>query len=271
MVFLVLFSFFSLCTRPGQALFTQPARVSFFGQVPMNYRPLLLVPALLTALTASTLTQSAVDDLIAKNLTAKGGPEKLKSIQSMKQTSKMTTQGTEATITVYSKRPNLMRQELKIGAQTVTNGFDGEVSWIINPLSGMTKPIVVSGPQSDIIREQAAFDGPFIDYKTRGSKVLLNGVETLGDRKVQHLQVIARTQQTQHIYLDAETNLETKIVSMLDGRKFEQELSDYRDVEGVKVPFTIRMLVDGVLQSQISVQSVEFNVKIDDAMFKVVK
>jgi len=237
----------------------------------MTARHLAVMAGLVVSISVAISAQSAVDDLIAKNIAAKGGPEKLKSIQSMKQTSKMTTQGTEATITVYSKRPNLLRQELKIGEQTVINGFDGEVSWIINPLSGMTKPIVVSGPQSDIIREQAAFDGPFIDYKTRGSKVLLNGVETLGDRKVQHLQVIARTQQTQHIYLDAETNLETKIVSMLDGRKFEQELSDYRDVEGVKVPFTIKMLVDGVLQSQINVQSVEFNVKIDDAMFKVVK
>jgi outer membrane lipoprotein-sorting protein len=237
----------------------------------MTARHLAVVAGLVASISVAISAQSAVDDLIAKNIAAKGGPEKLKSIQSMKQTSKMTTQGTAATITVYSKRPNLLRQEVKIGGQTVTNGFDGEVSWIINPLSGMTKPIVVTGPQSDVIREQAVFDGPLLDYKMRGSKVLLNGIETLGDRKVQHIQVIARTQQTQHIYLDAETNLETRIVSMLDGRKFEQELSDYRDVEGVKVPFVIKMLVDGVLQSQIDVQSVEFNVKIDDAMFKVVK
>jgi len=93
----------------------------------------------------------------------------------------------------------------------------------------------------------------------------------LARQHVQHLQVIARTQQTQHIYLDAETNLEIRIVSTLDGRKFEQELSDYREVEGVKFPFKIKMLVDGVQQSQINVQSVEFNVKMDDAMFKVVK
>jgi hypothetical protein len=58
---------------------------------------------------------------------------------------------------------------------------------------------------------------------------------------------------------------------VLDGRKFEQELSDYREIDGVKFPFTIKMMVDGMLQSQISVQSVEFNVKIDDTMFKVVK
>jgi outer membrane lipoprotein-sorting protein len=237
----------------------------------MTARHFAVVAALLASIAVAISAQTAVDELIAKNLAAKGGLEKLKSIQSMKQISKMITQGKEATVTVYSKRPNLQRQEMKIAGQTITNGFDGEVSWILNPLSGMTRPIVVTGPQADVIREQAVFDGPLVDYKARGSKVLLNGVETLGDRKVQHLQVIDRSQQTQHIYLDAETNLETRIVSTLDNHKFEQELSDYRDVEGVRFPFTIKMLVDGVLQSEITVQSVEFNVKIDDAMFKVVK
>jgi outer membrane lipoprotein-sorting protein len=238
----------------------------------MTGRHLTVVAALIASISVAISAQNAVDDLIAKNVAAKGGLEKLKSIQSMKQISTMTTQGVEATITVYSKRPNLQRQEVRIAGQTITNGFDGEVSWIINPLSGMTRPIVVTGPQADIIREQAAFDGPLVDYQARGSKVLLSGgVETIGDRKVQHLQVITRAQQTQHIYLDAETNLDIKIVSILDGRKFEQELSDYREVEGVKVPFKIKMLVEGVQQSQVNLQSVEFNVKIDDAMFKAVK
>jgi len=238
----------------------------------MTARHLAVAAALIASVSVAITAQNAVDDLIAKNIAAKGGLEKLKSIQSMKQISTMTTQGVEATITVYSKRPNLQRQEVRIAGQTVTNGFDGEVSWILNPLSGMNRAIVVTGAQADVIREQAAFDGPLVDYQARGSKVLLSGgIETIGERKAQHLQVIARTQQTQHIYLDAETNLEIRIVSTLDGRKFEQELSDYREVEGVKFPFKIKMLVDGVQQSQINVQSVEFNVKMDDAMFKVVK
>jgi len=135
--------------------------------------------ALIASVSVAITAQNAVDDLIAKNIAAKGGLEKLKSIQSMKQISTMTTQGVEATITVYSKRPNLQRQEVRIAGQTVTNGFDGEVSWILNPLSGMNRAIVVTGAQADVIREQAAFDGPLVDYQARGSKVLLSGgIET---------------------------------------------------------------------------------------------
>ncbi len=56
-----------------------------------------------------------------------------------------------------------------------------------------------------------------------------------------------------------------------EGAKFEQELLDWRDVNGVKVPFHIRMLVNGVLQSENRVEKVELNVSIDDSVFAMPK
>jgi hypothetical protein len=48
-------------------------------------------------------------------------------------------------------------------------------------------------------------------------------------------------------------------------------MSDYRDVEGIKIPFSIRTLANGIQQGQIVVDKVEFNVKIDDAIFRMPK
>jgi hypothetical protein len=50
-----------------------------------------------------------------------------------------------------------------------------------------------------------------------------------------------------------------------------QQLSDYRDVNGIKVPFQTRTLVNGVLQTEMKVESVEFNVPIDTALFRLPK
>jgi hypothetical protein len=109
-----------------------------------------------------------------------------------------------------------------------------------------------------------------IDYKERGYLLELVGVETLGDRKVHHLKLTDQNRQVQHVYLDAETGLEAKLVSQNEiGQAFEQEMSDYRDVEGVKIPFAIRTLANGVPQGQIVVEKVEFNVKIDDSIFRM--
>jgi hypothetical protein len=42
-------------------------------------------------------------------------------------------------------------------------------------------------------------------------------------------------------------------------------------VDGLTVPFLIRLLTNGVVQSEIRVQSVEFNVQVDDAIFRMPK
>ena len=225
----------------------------------------LAVPAMVAA-----GGQQTADDLVAKNLMAKGG-QRWRDLQSVKQVSSMTMQGTEATTTVYLKRPNRLRQEMTIAGQQVTSGFDGVTPWMVNPLAGISRPIAVTGPQADMIREQGDFDGPFVDYKAKGYMLEFIGLETAGDRKFNHLRLVSQTRQVVHLYLDAATDLEARRVTEVGTSKLEQELSDYRTVNGVTVPFHIRMLVNGVPQSEIRVKTVEFNVTLDDAIFRMPK
>ena len=51
----------------------------------------------------------------------------------------------------------------------------------------------------------------------------------------------------------------------------ENQLSDYREIQGLKLPFTMKTLSGGNVVGQITVDSVEVNPKIDDAMFKMPK
>ncbi len=223
------------------------------------------------AVAVRSAPQATVDELIAKNLAAKGGLERLKAVNTIKQTSVVTLQGVDTPMTVYSKRPNLLRQEVKVGGQTVINAFDGVTPWIINPLVGPPIPIVVTGPQADMIREQSSFDGPLVDYQGQGYTIAAEGLETTGDRVLIHLRLTSRTKQVSHLYLDAITFLEAKLTNEMDKMKLEQEFSDYRDVDGIKVPFLIRTLTNGVVQSEIKVQKVEFNTKMDNTLFSLPK
>ena len=234
-------------------------------------RSVLALAAACALAVSGLAAQQPVDDLIARNLEAKGGAEKLKSVQSIKQVSQFTMSGMAATMTVYTKRPNRVRQEVKIAGQTVISAFDGVTSWIVNPMVGSDKPIAVTGPQADLLREQGDFDGPLVDYKTKGYTVELVGAETLGERKVNHLKLVTPSAQIVHLYLDATTNLEAKRLTEVQSLKLEQELGDYRPVEGVMIPFHVRLLVNGVPQSEMKVQSVQFNVTMDDAIFRMPK
>jgi outer membrane lipoprotein-sorting protein len=217
--------------------------------------------------------QQSVDNLIARNLEAKGGLAKLKAVQSVKQVSAVTMQGMQADMTVFLKRPNRMRQEISMAGagQRVINAFDGVTPWIINPMTGSTRPIAVTGPQADMLREQGDFDGPLVDYKAKGYTIELIGPESLGDRKVNHLRMVSASRQVVHLYLDATTGLEAKRSTQVETLLLEQEFSDYRTVDGVTIPFLIRLLTNGVPQSEFRVKSVEFNVAIDDAIFRMPK
>ena len=217
-------------------------------------------------------SEQAVDELVLKNLDAKGGLEKLKAVTTIKQTGTLSLQGQEAALTIYSKRPNMQRQEISVAGQQVINGFDGVTAWIINPLVGAVRPIQVTGPQADMIREQSNFDGPLVDYKNQGVTIeLVLGTEMMGDQKLIHLKLRSRTQQVSHLYLDSVTFLDAKLSIDTPQMKLDQQFWDYREQDGFKVPFLVRTIANGVLQSEMKLQSVEFNAPIDEAVFKMPK
>jgi outer membrane lipoprotein-sorting protein len=236
-------------------------------------RSYLVVAAVAVAMLACGRTASAqtVDEVIARNTEAKGGLAKMRSIQTMRQARRLSLQGMEAPVVVYAKRPNMVRQEIQTGGRLVVMAFDGSTPWMVNPNTGTPGAIALMGPQADAMRQDSDFDGPLLDYRSKGTTVELVGTETLGTKKAFHLKLTARTGVVQHYYLDTETALEVKLVTESDNTTVEQELSDYRDVDGVKVPFLIRTMVNGVLQAEMKVEKVEFNLKIDDAMFRMPK
>ena len=212
-----------------------------------------------------------VDELIARNLESKGGLARMRAVQTMKQTRRMNLQGMESPVVVYAKRPNMVRQEIAMGGRTVVMAFDGVTPWSLNPLSGSNAAIQVTGPMADTIRQDSDFDGPLVDYREKGLTIELVGAEALGTAKVHHLKVTTKNGLVQHYYLDATTALEVKLVTESDTATIEQELADYREVEGIKIPFVIRTLINGVKQGEIRLEKVEFNVKLDDAIFRMPK
>jgi outer membrane lipoprotein-sorting protein len=149
----------------------------------MNRRhPAIAVAVLLVAALARPASAQTADEIVAKNIAAKGGLEKLHSVQSMKQTGKLTLQGMETTLVIFGKRPNMVRQEMVVAGQTNINAFDGTTAWQLMPVMGMTAG-----------RHRA--DGEFNQGAVRlrraahrlqdkGYKLELVGTETMGDRKV---------------------------------------------------------------------------------------
>jgi outer membrane lipoprotein-sorting protein len=224
---------------------------------------------LLVALPAAAQTPSA-DELVAKNLAARGGQEKLQSLNTMKMVGNVTFQGMDMPMTLVTKRPNKMRQQLTVQGQEVVQAFDGQTVWAQNPMLGPgAQP--VEGPQADMIKTQALFDGPLLGYKDRGDTLEVVGEAQVDGAKAWKLKLSRKDGRTMHIFLDAETGLERQMSATMEQNGMTMEVdtifSDYQPVEGVPVARSVRTLIGGQQMGGLKVTSVEYNVPVEDTAF----
>ena len=217
-----------------------------------------------------------VDDIIAKNLQAKGGAAKWQSMKSVKMTGKMTAQGTEMPLTVYAMRPNFNRQEITMAAGKAIQAFDGTTAWVVNPMLGIETPQAVPGPAAELAKNSADFDGALINYKAKGNDIELVGKEQLEGKDVYHLKVTTKGGPVQHYLLDADSGIELRMsaeVELGSGQKqtLTTAMSNYKPVDGIMIPHTVTQTAGGRTLLQWTITTVEFNAVPDDSIFRLPK
>lgn len=229
----------------------------------------------LLALTLPALpaTAQTVDELIAKNVEARGGLDKLKSVQTMRLTGKMTMgPGMEAPVTLELKRPNSVRMEFTFQGMTGVQAWDGKSGWAISPFGGKTDPEPLSPEDAKEAEEQADMDGPLVDYKSKGHAVELLGKEKVEGSDAYKLKVTLKNGTVNYSYLDADSYLAIKEESKRTVRGSEVEvestIGDYKEVGGLLIPHSIQNGAKGRPEKQnIVVEKIELNPNLDDSRF----
>jgi hypothetical protein len=78
-----------------------------------------------------------------------------------------------------------------------------------------------------------------------------------------------------HYYIDAATDLESKMVIEVEegGQKntMEMRFSDFKTTEGRTLPFTVSQFVNGNPLAVMKFEKVEFNVPLDETLFRMPK
>lgn len=234
---------------------------------------LAVVPALLAAADApKTLT---AEEIVAKYLEAIGGLDKLKSIQSLRMTGKITMgPGLEAPMTMEMKRPSAMRMEFSVQGMTAITAFDGQKGWQVVPFGGQTEPEPLPDDQADDLRGQASIDGPLVDYKEKGTKIEVLGKENLDGVEAYKLKLTSKAGDSRFMYVEAARFLPIRetMSRNVQGNDVEVEvlLGDYRETGGSKFPYAIENRLKGLPMSQkMTIDKIEVNPTIDPARFKM--
>ena len=233
---------------------------------------LLAAPA--ANLFAAEAAAPTVDSLIAKNLEARGGLDKIKAVQSMRMTGKMMMGQMEAPMIIEMKRPANMRLEFTFQGMTGVQAYDGKSGWSLEPFGGKKDPEPMSTEDLKEAEEQSDMDGPLVDYKAKGNKVELVGKDKVEGSDAWKLKITLKSGDVRYLYLDADSYLEIKGESKRTIRGSESEIEttigDYKEVEGLLIPFSFQAGAKGSDAKQnIVVEKVEINPTIDLARFKM--
>jgi outer membrane lipoprotein-sorting protein len=228
-------------------------------------------------LAAALAAAETADEIVAKNIQARGGLEKIKSIQSMRMTGTMRLGDERLPTTLELKRPNRSRWEFTLEGQTAIQAFDGKTAWMIMPFEGQTEPQIMTDQEAKDIEMQADVDGPLVDAAAKGNTIELLGKEKIdGGVEAWRLRITRKTGDSRDLYIDAKTYLQVLAVSRRtnDGRSVEirSKIGDYRKVDGVMLPHSFEATASGVPQTQaLEFQKIELNVPIDDSRFAMPK
>jgi hypothetical protein len=224
-------------------------------------------------LAAGTLAAQTTDELLSKYLAAAGGAEKMKALSSLRRTGRFIGGGGfEAPLVTLNKRPNLTRTEFTTQGLTGVSAYDGKEGWKIEPWGGKKDPESMSEEELKSIMEDADFDGPLVDSKSKGITVESLGVEPVEGSDAFKLKVTLPSKDVTYYFLDAECYLPIKmeIHRFVRGEEhvYEYTLSDYKRVEGVYLPFYTEGNAQGSADKSKTVYTrIEANVPMAESLF----
>jgi zinc protease len=143
------------------------------------------------------------------------------------------------TIEMHEKAPNQLVATITINGAKFRQGFDGTVGWADDPQNGLREQ---TGSELSETKRDADFYHP-LDLRQLYSKFTVTGIEKINDRDTYAVEGATEQGDVDKMYFDVRTGLVLRIIGqhhMPEGvTSFTEDLKDYREVDGIKLPFTI--------------------------------
>lgn len=238
---------------------------------------LVLAAAMLAPSALGAQTTLSADELVAKNLSARGGAEAFAGLKSVKFTGKLLFPG-DFELAYEETRAregphDAVRIDAAVQGLTLVQAYDGANGWRINPFQGRRDAEKMTGDEARSLADSALINGVLLSARGEGAKVTSLGREDFDGTLAYKLKV-AQSDGDEFVYLlDPDTFLEIKMTETRRLRGAQQvteyELGDYEKVAGVYFPMSIDSWQQGQpnQRQRVIIASAEANVSAPPALF----
>ena len=207
------------------------------------------------------------DTVINRYLEAMGGRAKLEQLHSrvLKARFDMPDMGISASMEEYLTEPDMYLSRTNFtDFPAALRGVNGNIAWEINPMAG---PRVVTGAERSAYLRNARIE-PLLNWKQNFAQAEVGEDATVEGQACTKLVLTDADGGRVSFFIDKGTNLIARMEQTLGGQSVQANFSDYRTIDGVKVPFKMNMLA-GQFGFAVTVDSVEFNTEIGPEKFEL--
>jgi hypothetical protein len=229
---------------------------------------------LLLALATFALLMQAqtVDEIIAKNIQARGGLDKIKSLQSLRVSGRLSIGGFRAAFVQENKRPFKVREEQILQGMVGIDAYDGKIAWHIVPWEGRKDPDLISADDSKALIEDADIEGQLVDYKNKDHRAEYMGHDSVEGTDCYKIKLTLASGDVRYYFIDTDTFLELKIENELNVRGTvrytETYFGDYEKVDGIYFPFALESGSKGDTERvKYTIDKIAVNTPLPDSRF----
>ena len=234
----------------------------------IKMKNLIIFGLFILALVFAQFAQAqTVDEVINKHVDALGGKENLSKIQNVVMEGSLNIQGTEIALNLTQVNNKLNRQDITAMGM---HGFDmmtATEGWQYMPFQGMQKPEPKTADEVKESQSDLDIAGPLVDYAAKGHKMELVGKEDVDGTECYKIKASLASGKEVTFFIDPASSMiiRTKEKRKMNGQETEMQtdFSDYKAVEGVKMPYSITQQFGTVL-----ISSIKVNQTIPESVFK---
>ena len=233
-----------------------------------------LITLILTTFFLKIQAQTA-DQIVQKYIQQIGGEKAWKSIKTISSSGIYNYGGIEFPFTAIVKAPNKYKFIVPLNGKHYTQVFNGKTGWKIDAFKNETKPQYLRGKPARALANEAdvEIESSLINYAKKGFSIHLEGKETIEGKECFKVNLFKKEGEIESYFIDNQDFSLIMKSALSKNDELEKTIldayfSDYREVNGVKIPFVISYKFKDQNILKITTEKVEMNEKVNDSIFK---
>jgi outer membrane lipoprotein-sorting protein len=227
---------------------------------------------LILAAAASAAPGADVKDVLAKMIDAQGGRTALEAVKdtTVAGNVEMIQMGVNATITMYQKEPDKMRLDIEVMGMVITQAYDGQKAWFVNPQTGATEEMPEA--QAKSFKQQALGNDALLNPEKAGVSYALLPSQKIDAKE---FLVVEQTLPDGHkntLFVDPESYLVIRTKTRAPNQMgvevdAETVFTDFRKEGDLLVAHQMTTYQDGAEFMRMSFTKYTYNAGLEDSFF----